>query len=219
MRARALFAATVAAVVLAVASPAAAKVGIAEVRISGPGLGGDGLRITGSATAGMWDSGIDWAGGLDDARAGSATELGIAATGLGPKYVVTYRLETGNKRAEIVRQELFPYAKGGPVTYTPSGQRIAGGLPWGAAITAGWHQTSSEFFRYLVDQGLPDSNPPGRRRSPACPDGAHRRADALGLDQPGACRAGDRLASDPAAASPCPRARRAHLPSLIGSAS
>ena len=159
MRARALFAAAGAAVVLAVASPAAAKVGIAEVRISGPGLGGDGLRITGSATAGMWDSGIDWAGGLDDARAGSATELGITATGLGPKYVVTYWLDTGKKRAEIVRQELYPYAKGGPVTYTPSGQRVAGSLPWGAATTAGWHQTSSEFFRYLVDQGLPDSNP------------------------------------------------------------
>jgi len=159
MRARALFAAAVAALVLAVATPAAAKVGIAEVRISGPGLGAGGLRITGSATEGMWDSGIDLAGGLDDTRAGSATELGITAADLGPKYVVTYRLDAGTKRAEILRQELYPYAKGGPVTYAPSGQRIAEGLLWGAAITAGWHQSSSEFFRYLVDQGLPESNP------------------------------------------------------------
>jgi hypothetical protein len=154
-----LFAAAIAALVLAVASPAAAKVGIAEVRISGPGLGAEGLRITGSAMEGMWDSGIDRAGGLDDMRAGSARELGIRATDLGPKYVVTYRLDAGTKRAEIVRQELYPYAKGGPVTYAPTGQRIAEGLPWGVTITAGWRESSSEFFRYLVDQGLPEADP------------------------------------------------------------
>jgi len=158
MRIRALFAAAVAALVLAVASPAVAKVGIAEVRISGPGLGAGGLRITGSTTQGMWDSGFDLAGGLDDTRAGSATELGITAADLGPKYVVIYGLDAGSKRAEV-EQELYPYAKGGPITYVPWGQRVAEGLPWGGAITAGWHQSSSELFRYLVDQGLPESNP------------------------------------------------------------
>lgn len=159
MRARALFAAAVAALVMAVATPAAAKVGIAEVRISGPGLGAGGLRITGSATEGMWASGIDWGRKSGYTRVGSAKELGLAAADLGPKYVVTYRLDAGTNRAEIVRQELYPYAKGGPVTFAPSGQRIAKGLPWGMEITAGWHQGSSEFLRYLVDQGLPESNP------------------------------------------------------------
>jgi hypothetical protein len=159
MRARALFGAAVAALVLALSTPAAAKVGIAEVRISGPGLGAGGLVIYPPASEGMWDSGIDWAGGLDDTRAGSARELGLTAADLGPRYVATYRLGAGTERAETVRQELYPYAKGGPVTYAPSGQRIAEGLPWGAAITAGWHQSSSEFFRYLVDKGLPESNP------------------------------------------------------------
>jgi hypothetical protein len=132
---------------------------IAEAHISGPGLGGGGLHISGPATDGLWDSGIDVAGGLDDARPDSVVELGLTAAELGPRYVVIYRVESGTKAAEIVRQELYPYAKGGPVTYTPPRQRIARGLPWGGAISAGWYQSSLEFFRFLVDQGLPEISP------------------------------------------------------------
>jgi hypothetical protein len=158
MGARALFAASVGALVLAVATPATAKVMIAEAHISGPGLRGGGLRISGPATEGIWDSGIDVAGGLDDTRLDTVVELGLTAPELGPKYVVTYRFDDGSTAAEIVRQELYPYAKGGPVTYTPPGQRIAKGLPWGGAISAGWYPSSLEFFHYLVDQGLPETN-------------------------------------------------------------
>jgi hypothetical protein len=59
MRARALFAGTVGALLLAIATPAAAKAMIAEAHIGGPGLGGGGLRISAPATEGMWESGID----------------------------------------------------------------------------------------------------------------------------------------------------------------
>jgi hypothetical protein len=159
MRARALFAGIVGALLLAVASPAAAKWTIARAHISGPGLGGD-LRISGPAIEGMWHSGIDVAGALDDTRADSAVELGLAAAELGPRYPVTYRIHAGGSTAvEIVRQELYPYAKGGPVTYTPPGQRIAEDMPWGGVISAGWYQSSLEFFDYLVDQGLPETRP------------------------------------------------------------
>jgi hypothetical protein len=160
MRARALFAGTVGVLFLAVATPAAAKAMIAEAHISGPGLGGGGLRISAPATEGLWESGIDVAGGLDDARAGSIADLGLTAGELGPRYVVSYRFDVGPSRpAEVVRQELYPYAKGGPVTYTPPGQRLAEGQPWGGAISAGWYQSSLGFFHYLVDQGLPETNP------------------------------------------------------------
>jgi hypothetical protein len=158
VRARALFAGTVGVLLLAVAPPAAAKATIAQAQISGPGLGGGGLRISAPATEGMWESGIDVAGGLDDARAGSIAELGLTAVELGPRYVVSYRFDVGPSRpAEIVRQELYPYAKGGPVTYTPPGQRLTG--PVGMPITAGWYHSSLGFFQYLVDQGLPETKP------------------------------------------------------------
>jgi hypothetical protein len=175
MRARALFAGTVAVVLLAVANPAAAKVMIAEAHISGPGLGGGGLRISGPAVDGMWESGIDVAGGLDDARADSIAELGLTAADLGPKYIVSYRLDVGSKEAETARQELHPYAKGGPVTNTPPGQLLANGRPWEGAIPAGWYQSSAGFFHYLVDQGLPRKNPVA---------GAAGRGSASGTSQP-----------------------------------
>jgi hypothetical protein len=159
MRTRALFAGTIGVLLLAIASPGAAKVMIAKAHISGPGLEGGGLRISGPATNGMWESGIDVAGGLDDTRADSIAELGLTAADLGPKYVVIYRFDHGSTAAEIVRQELYPYAKGGPVTYTPPGQRVEEGQPWGGAISAGWYRSSLEFFHHLVDQGLPETNP------------------------------------------------------------
>jgi hypothetical protein len=142
---------------LAIAVPAAAKPPLAEARISGPGLSGGDLRISGrGATSGMWASGIDLFDHLGDEIAGSIAQLGLTAAGLGPRYVVSYRFDAGSSKPPgIVRQELYPYAKGGPVTYTPPGQRIFGGL----TITAGWYQSSLDFFQYLVDQGLPESNP------------------------------------------------------------
>ena len=108
---------------------------------------------------GCGTQGSVWLGGLDDTKPDSVVELGLTAAELGPKYVVTYRFDAGSTAAEIVRQELYPYAKRGPVTYTPPGQRIAEGLPWGGAISAGWYQSSLEFLHYLVDQGLPETNP------------------------------------------------------------
>jgi hypothetical protein len=159
MRPRALFVGTVGALLLAVATPAVAKVGIAKAHINGPGLVDDGLRISDAVLEGMWDSGIDVAGGLDDTRGDSVAELGLTVPELGPKYVIDYRLDAGTKAAETVRQELYPYASGGPVTYTPPGQGVAEGLPWGGTLSAGWYQASPGFFSFLVDQGLPESNP------------------------------------------------------------
>jgi hypothetical protein len=89
----------------------------------------------------------------------------------GPGTSLPTGSNAGSTAAEIVRQGLYPYAKGGPVTYTPPGQRIAEGLPWGGAISAGWYQSSLEFLHYMVDQGLPETNPviPADRGSPRLP--------------------------------------------------
>jgi hypothetical protein len=158
MRARALFAGTAGALLLAVASPAAAKVMIAVAHIRGPGLGGGGLRISAPATEGMWESGIDVIGGLNDARADSIAELGLTAAELGPRYIVTYRFEPSTP-AEIARQDLYPYAKRGPVTYTSSGQWLRLQITEeGGPITAGWYPSSLGFLYYLVDQGLPETD-------------------------------------------------------------
>lgn len=90
MRARALLACTVGMLFLAIAIPAAAKPPIAEAHISGPGLRDQGPRVSGrGVTGGMWASGIDLFGKLDDEMAGSIAELGVTAAEVGPRYVVS----------------------------------------------------------------------------------------------------------------------------------
>jgi hypothetical protein len=170
MRARVLFAGLVAISTVVIAGPASAKASIAEANITGPGLGG-GLTIEALDTEGLWESGIDVAGGLDDTRADSVEELGLTPADLGPRYLVTYRFDGGN---DLIRQDLYPYTKGGPVTYTPPGQELTAGV--NMPITAGWYQSSLGFFHYLVDHGLPETNPVAsvatRERAPDTAPGA-----------------------------------------------
>ncbi|MGH3116396.1 MAG: hypothetical protein ACRDQ2_04665 [Gaiellales bacterium] len=170
MRARVLFAGLVAISTVVIAGPASAKASIAEANITGPGLGG-GLRIEALDTEGLWESGIDVAGGLDDTRADSVEELGRTPADLGPRYLVTYRFDFSDV---LIRQDLYPYAKGGPVTYTPPGQELTAGV--NMPITAGWYQSSLGFFHYLVDHGLPETNPVAsvatRERAPDTAPGA-----------------------------------------------
>jgi hypothetical protein len=157
VRARVLFAGLVAMSAVVIARPASAKADIAEANITGPGLGG-GMRIEAPDTEGLWESGVDVVGGLDDTRADSVKGLGLSPADLGPEYLVTYRF-FGD---DLIRQELYPYAKGGPVTYLPAGQELKGvfghtGNP--LPITTGWYQGSLGFFQYLVDHGLPETSP------------------------------------------------------------
>jgi hypothetical protein len=140
------------------AMPAWGKAFIVEANISGPGLAGDGLRIVAPDTDGLLESGIDVAGGLDDTRADSIAELGLVPADLGPKYQVTYRFDFGPDTSDdLIRQDLYPYVKGGPVTHTPPGQKLTGER--GMRIVPGWYESSLGFFRYLVDHGLPEKNP------------------------------------------------------------
>jgi hypothetical protein len=158
MRARALFVGTALALALAVAGPASAKVpmAIVEANISGPGLGGDGggIRIGPPAADQLWESGI-----VNDSKWASLSEFGVAQSDLGPKYLVTYRvLFASGPEDQVLRQELYPYAKGGPVTHTPAGQELRSG-PDRIPIIAGWYETSPEFLEFLVGHGLPSTNP------------------------------------------------------------
>jgi hypothetical protein len=158
MRARVLFAALATMSTVVFAGPASAKVeSITEATISGPGLDG-GLRIEAPDTEGLWKSGIDVAGGLDSTRADSVEALGLIPADLGSRYLVTFRFDGGD---DLIRQDLYPYAEGGPVTHTPPGQELTlGGPARGLKIPmlAGWYQSSLGFFDYLVDHGLPGTN-------------------------------------------------------------
>jgi hypothetical protein len=155
MRARVLFTGLVALLIVVIGGPASAKAAIAGATITGPGLDG-GLMIGGPDSDGLWGSGIDMVGGSDDTRAPSIEELGLTPGDLGPRYLLTYRFHGSD---EGIRQDLYPYAKGAPVTRTPAGQELRVGVRM--RIAAGWYRSSPRFLEYLVSHGLPRTNPVG----------------------------------------------------------
>jgi hypothetical protein len=180
MRTRALLAGM--ALVLVLAGPAHAKGAIVEANISGPGLGGGsgsvggggGMRIDAPDTDGLWASGF-----MDD-KSDSVSDFGLVPADLGPRYLVTYRFDFGpGTENEVIRQELYPYAKSGPVTYTPPGQRITG-QEMSASMPPGWFQPPAGFFEYLVAEGLPATNPLSVAVKPA----TEPRSDPAEADQP-----------------------------------
>ena len=139
---------------LAFTATALAK-GPTEAVVSGPGLR-EPLRLT-------WPS---------DGRSGSPMEVlvngggffQVAAGGqsnrilrrsptarLGRRYLVRYLFPRPSGPGDWVRQELYPFAKGGPVTYTPPRQRM-----YGASRTrGGWFRATPRLTRVLLAVGLP----------------------------------------------------------------
>jgi hypothetical protein len=157
MSARALFAGM--ALAVALASPASAKGAIVEATIIGPGL--EGIDLSAPETDGMWRSGI-----MDDSKL-SLSDYGLTTADLGPRYAVTYRFDLGpGTRNDVLRQDLYPYAEDGPVTFTPPGQAITGSYG-NIRIVSGWWKPLPGFLEYLVSKGLPAANPVAAAIRPA----------------------------------------------------
>jgi hypothetical protein len=159
MRARVLFAGVVVISTVVLGSPASAKVSIAEATITGPGISGE-VRIGRRHTMSLWEYGIGpIGGGSTDSRADSVEALGLSSSDLGGRYQVTYRFDP-QYRHDPIRQDLYPYAEDGPVTYIPRQQKLTGlfgdhGL---LQVIPGWHQSGSGFLSYLESHGLPETN-------------------------------------------------------------
>jgi len=146
----------VAAAALAVPGGAAAK-GPSEASIIGPGLATP-LAVEGS---GEGDAStplgllVSDGGFFPQVYGQSPNPLLRAAPGrLGSKYVVTYTLP-GSGTVDRLRQDLYPYAAGGPVTYMPSNRQF-----WGSQRTlGGWYRGTASLRTKLVAAGLPAADP------------------------------------------------------------
>lgn len=75
---------------------------------------------------------------------------------LGPRYAVTYTVPGGSAGTHTIRQEIYPYATSGPVTYMPPGQPI-----FDMETRGGWFQAGPELRDTLVAAGLPARAPTG----------------------------------------------------------
>ena len=148
----------IAAAALVLPATAAAK-GPSGADINGPGTGG-GISIGGGGGdpgAGTPLGNLTLNAGLFQAMFGQTPDPmldGRPRGALGPKYTITWTVP-GPNGDSIVRQDLYPYAQAGAVTYMKAGQRF-----WNRERTrGGWFAGGAPLKQTLVAAGLPRTPP------------------------------------------------------------
>ena len=71
---------------------------------------------------------------------------------LGPKLVITWRVPDGGPTPDVVRQDLYLYAEGGPLTYMAPDQPLLGGQ----RTAGGWFRTPTHLQPRWATFDLPD---------------------------------------------------------------
>jgi hypothetical protein len=141
-------------VALAFPTVAAAK-GPDQATITGPGLDSP-LSISG--TEGSGDLGLLVQGvGFFPAAFGQSPDPMLnkrPSRFLGPRYKVVYRVPGPHRVSDTLRQDLYPYAVGGPVSYMKPGQPF-----WEQQTRGGWFRGTAQLKRMLVKAGLPAKEP------------------------------------------------------------
>jgi LPXTG-motif cell wall-anchored protein len=149
-----MFRLSIALVLAALALPAAAAAkGPSEGTISGPGFAKT-VKVLYDGGGGSPGDNLSQASGFFPAAFGQSPDPmlpGKPSGRLGPRYTVVWTVP-GNGAAPI-RQELYPYARGGSVSYTKPGQRI-----FGMATHRGWYRDTA-LKRTMVALGLPAKAP------------------------------------------------------------
>jgi hypothetical protein len=154
-----VLAASIAALVLA--GPVLAK-GPMDAKVSGPGIKGGGIHLKsnggGDPSSGTPLGNLTEFSGFFPAMFGQEPDpmLQKRPRGtLGPKYTIEYSVPGPYGHNATVRQDLYPYAKPDPLTYTRPGQTFFGGQK----TRGGWFVAPTDLKATLVQAGLP-KNPP-----------------------------------------------------------
>lgn len=151
-----MVAATAGLAVLMMAGPAAAK-GADQATITGPGIsapivvGGDGEPGSTEGLGQLGDASGLFVAMFGPASNGAMALSSTAPTGaLGPRYELTYRVPGANPMPDRLKQDAYPLAAGGPVTFTPAGQPVLG-----TKTTGGWYRAPETFRPLLTSLGVP----------------------------------------------------------------
>ena len=161
---------------LAGALPAQAKVA-GTASISGPGIGGPGSGADDAGSeGGISMKGADGSGypvmaGLLEDGARAMPEAPTAA--LGPRYTARFDVRFPKGQPSLV-QYLYPFARGGPLVYTPPGQEWVGGAD--GTAPSGWFRMRPELLAELQERGLPATS----SAAPRAPDAAARPEPSTG---------------------------------------
>src|SRR5690349_18990750 len=152
-------------------APAALAKGPSAARITGPGLD-RALAVKGTEMSGALGDLTQYAGFFPAAFGQQPSPmLGRRPANLGPRYTIHYVVPGG--AIFHLTQNLYPYARGGAVTYMKPGQSI-----FGMYSKGGWYRGGAVLKRTLVAAGLP-------RARPRVAGGGNGSALLLGIGIPG----------------------------------
>ena len=150
-----MFRLSIAIVLAALALPAAALAkGPTEGTISGAGFVKT-FKVSGDGSPGSLGGDLTQATGFFPAAFGQSPDpmLHRKPAVLGPSYTIVWTVPTGNSAPDRIRQVVYPYAKGGAVTYMKPGQPI-----FDMTTHGGWYR-NPDLKRTLVRLGLPTTAP------------------------------------------------------------
>jgi hypothetical protein len=174
MRRRTLLTLVLALLLAAVPVAAQAK-GASAANISGGGPGGlpggpidlkgDGEPGSGTDLADLAQAAGVWALLWEDGQPGALDAA--PTTRRGPRYTITWTFPNGEGTADKVRQSVWPYAAGGPVTYLAHGQKVLDSTTKG-----GWYRAADNLRVDLIALGLPDRPALATAATPATPSPA-----------------------------------------------
>jgi hypothetical protein len=140
----------------ALALPVAASAkGPSEGSISGPAFSKT-VRVVNDGGGGSPGDNLTQASGFFPAAFGQEPDPmlhGKPSGPLGPRYTVVWQVPNGGGEIYRLRQDLYPYARGGAVSYTKPGQSV-----FGARSRGGWYRDTG-LKRALVALGLPKQAP------------------------------------------------------------
>ncbi len=188
---RRVLAMLVLALLLAAVPTAAQAKGASAATISGGGPGGlpggpinlegDGEPGSGTNLANLAEEAGVFALLFEDGPGGELASA-PATTRRGPRYTITWTFPNGAGTEDKVRQSVWPYAAGGPLTFMASGQPVLD-----ATTKGGWFQATDALRLSLISLGLPSRQPltaptpasPATPSAPAQPATAPDPAPAL----------------------------------------
>jgi hypothetical protein len=163
MQRRALAMLVLALLLAAVPTAAQAK-GASAATISGGGPGGlprgpIDLKGDGEPGSGTNLSNLAEAAGVfallwEDGQPGALDSAPLPPAQRGARYAITWTFPNGDGGEDQVRQSVWPYAAGGPLTYMATGQKVLDGTTKG-----GWYRAGDNLRQLLVTLGLPNRAP------------------------------------------------------------
>jgi len=174
------------ALLLALVPTAAQAKGASAASISGGGPGGlpggpidlkgDGEPGSGTDLADLAEAAGVFSLLFEDGPGGAIANPPPGARG--PRYTITWTFPDGAGGQDKVRQSVWPYAAGGPLTFMASGQPVLG-----TTTRGGWYRAGDDLRQALIGLGLPKRQPLPTPPAPAASSPA-ASAPAGAVDNP-----------------------------------